>query len=318
MPSPSPSPSSSRGRLAAASLAIVLSLVVFASACGKGKGKGHGDGTGHGDHGGGGQGASIASAARPVGVFVDGKQLATSVDVGAEPRALAELVAGLPPIEGWLALEIVDASGKVHTTMAPAQNQPGKVPALAAGAAGLELGFRTPGATGALVDPVRGVTRLTIKAKGDSGQIAAQVAGGDHGSGDSGGQREHADEPRPAVSADLSIEITGAAGDSVFTGDRFESLPVIKAPSGDTETPGWNLLDVLAAAGVKSPQLVHLTDGEGATLQLEAADFDPARTVLYLKLNRSGVLRFRVFRKTGDTWDVGGELRGITKIHVVK
>ena len=31
---------------------------------------------------------------------------------------------------------------------------------------------------------------------------------------------------------------------------------------------------------------------------------------------RRGALRFRVFRKKGDTWELGGELRGVVKIEL--
>ena len=262
--------------------------------------------------------APVVAAARsvPVAIFIDDREVATSVELGGEPRPLVELIKDAPAAESWLALEAIDSGGKVHTTMTPAKNQAGKVALLAMGKDGVELGFRAIGAKGGLADPVRAVTKVTIKTRSDAGQIAAQV--GEHGSGDSGGKREHADEVRPVASPTMQIAITGARGESVFTGDKLEALPVIKAPAGDTETPGWSLLDVLGAAGIDKPQVVHLTDGEGATLQLGAADFDPAQAVLYLKLNRSGVVRFRVFRKKGETWEVGGELRGITKIHIVK
>ena len=319
-------PSRPRPRRRPRTLAItLLALALALPACGKGKGKGDGSGGGGGGGGGNGRGRSTTTASAPapvqVAIFVDDKQVATKADLGSAPRPLTDVVAGLPPIDAWLALELVDTAGKVHTTMAPAKNQPGKVPALATGSAGVELGFVAPGATGPLVDPVRGVWRVRVIAHGDAGQIAAQAAAqvaGDHGGGDSGGNREHAGEARPPVPADLSIAITGPAGDRTFTAADLEALPVIKAPSGDTETPGWSLVDLLAAAGVTKPQVVHLTDGEGATLQLGADDFDRTKAVLYLKLNRSGVIRFRAFRKTGATWDVTGELRGITKIHVVK
>ena len=263
---------------------------------------------------------ATAAVAAKVAIFVDDKQVASEATLSSAPRPLTELAPGAPALTTWLALEVIDAAGKVHTTMAPARNQAGKVPVLAIGKDGVELGFRAPGATGPLVDPIHAVTRITIKAKGDAGQIAAEVgaAAGEHGGGDSGGKREHADEVRPTASPDLTIEITGAQGASTFTGDKLEALPVIKAPAGDTETPGWSLIDVLATAGITKPQIVHLTDGEGATLRLDTADFDPTKAVLYLKLNRSGVIRFRVFRRVGETWEVGGELRGITKIHVVK
>ncbi|HVV84948.1 MAG TPA: hypothetical protein VHE35_17915 [Kofleriaceae bacterium] len=292
-------------RLAAALLVCVTAA--GAPACGKSKAKAK-------PHA-----AATVPAAVPLAIFVDDQQVASSAELSAEPRPLVEVFPAAPSLDTWLALEAIDASGKAHTTMAPLQTQAGKFPAVAVGADGVELGFRTGGATGPLADPVHEVTRITIKTHGDRGQIAAQVAAeGEHGGGDSAGNREHADEARPAASPDLQIEITGAGGDSVFTGDKLAALPVVHAPSGDTITPGWSLTDLLHAAGVKHPQLVHLTDGEGATLQLAAADFDPAKTVLYLKLNRSGVIRFRVFRKTGETWEVGGELRGITKINIVK
>lgn len=260
--------------------------------------------------------APAARADVALAIFVDDKPVASTANLGGEPRPLTEVVPGAPALAAWLALEAIDASGKVHTTMAPARNQAGKVPVVAVDKDGVWLGYQAGAA--APVDVVRGVTRVTIKAKGDAGQIAAQAGHDDHGGGDSSGNREHAGEARPAVSADLQIAITGVHGDSVFTGDKLAGLPVVKAPSGDTETPGWSLTDVLAAAGIVKPEVVHLTDGEGATLRLDAADFDPAKVVLYLKLNRSGVIRFRVFRKAGETWEVGGELRGITKIHVVK
>lgn len=263
---------------------------------------------------------SATPSAQPLAILVDERQLASTVMLGSEPRPLTELVNSAPPLDTWLALEAIDSVGTVHTTLAPAKNQAGKVPLVALTPDGIALGFRAPGGSGPLVDPVLGVTRLTIKAAGDMGQIAAQVghAASAHGDGDSGGKREHGDEVRPTVGAELKIAITGASGESVFTGDKLEALPVIKAPSGDTETPGWSLVDVLAAVGISKPQIVHLTDGEGATLRLDATDFDPAKVVLYLKLNRQGVIRFRVFRRVGETWEVGGELRGITKIQVIK
>ena len=261
-----------------------------------------------------------AVAAVPVIILVDDREVAASVQLGGEPRPLTELAPGAPALAAWVALEVIDATGKVHTTMTPAKNEAGKVPMLAVGADGVELGFRSAAATGPLADPVRAVSKVTIKTRSDAGQVANQVghAHAHAGEGDSGGGREHGTEARPAPGADLKIAITGARGEWTFTGDKLAVLPVIKAPTGDTETPGWSLFDVLTAAGISRPEVVHLTDGEGATLRLDAKDFDPANVVLYLKLNRSGVIRFRLFRRVGATWEVGGELRGITKIHIVK
>src|SRR5688572_10686004 len=118
------------------------------------------------------RGQPVASAKMPVAIFVDDRQVAGELELGGEPRPIAELVAGAPPLDGWLALEVIDRAGKVHTIMAPARNQPGKLPVLARGADGAELGFRTPCAKGPLADAVRGVTRVTIKTRSDRGQIA--------------------------------------------------------------------------------------------------------------------------------------------------
>ena len=38
----------------------------------------------------------------------------------------------------------------------------------------------------------------------------------------------------------------------------------------------------------------------------------------FVKLNRQGTLRFIVFKKSGDTWTRGGDLRELTRIQVVK
>src|SRR5688500_12062762 len=104
--------------------------------------------------------AALAPAKLPVAVFVDEQQVAGELELGGEPRPLTELVPA-PPLPAWLALEAIDAAGKVHTTMAPARNQPGKVPVLARTADGVALGFRTAGATGPLADAVPRVTRVT-------------------------------------------------------------------------------------------------------------------------------------------------------------
>ncbi len=263
--------------------------------------------------------AATAPAPRPLAVFLDDREVATTAVVGSQPRPLRDAAPGAPAVDAWIGITVVDRAGKVHTTLAPGRNQAGTTPVLVAGKAGVDFGFLADGAaapTGLVVD----VARITIGVKGDAGQIANQVGHppDDRGGGDSGGKREHGDEARPTVSADLRIAISGAGGESVFTGDRLAALPTIKAPSGDTETAGWSLVDVLAAAGITKPKVVHLTDGEGSTLRLDAADFDPTKVILYLKLNRSGVIRFRVFRRVGEAWEVGGELRGITKIHVVE
>jgi hypothetical protein len=38
----------------------------------------------------------------------------------------------------------------------------------------------------------------------------------------------------------------------------------------------------------------------------------------FVKLNRQGSLRFIVFKKEGETWKRGGDLRGLARVEVVK
>ncbi len=268
------------------------------------------------------EGAAGAAPAGPVKVTValDDKVLTEEPTLGA-PRPLAQLVT-LPPLAGWIAIELVDRSGKVHAILAPAQHHAGAVPALGADQDGAVFGLLRGGK---LEQRVTAVTRLTVKTRSDAGKPVTGMDHGGHGDhgggGDSSGGGDHgtggnsADKGvRATPTAALTIEIESAAGTATFTGDKMVGLPEIKAPTGDTETPGWNLIDVLAAAGHADVTSVTLTDEENASLKLEGADLDPAKALLYLKLNRSGVIRFRVFRKAGEVWEVGGELRGIKRI----
>ena len=178
--------------------------------------------------------------------------------------------------------------------------------------------------------PVAHVVKVVIKTQDDRGQAAAEAMaqhtthgdehGAAHGSDDSSGAGGHQgdNKARPVPTSALTIAIKSAAGESVLTGDQLVGLPAITAPVGDMETPGWNLLDVLKVAGLDKARAVNLSDDEGSNLRLEGADFDPAATVLYIKLNRQGQIRFRRYGKKRGAWEMTGELRGISKIAVVK
>jgi hypothetical protein len=282
-------------------LFLVLSLLGCGLGCGKKKS----------------EGAASGEAVKVV-IAVDDKVLTEQVTVSGAPTPIAKLVT-LPDASTWVAVEAIDGAGKVTTMLTPAKNAPGAEPALVNDPRGLTFGWLLQGQ---LAQPLRGVAKVTIKTKGDEGQPIGERdhgegggdsgGGGNHGTGDNGADKG----VRATPTADLKIEVEGPGGASTFTGDKMVGLPEVKAPAGDTETPGWSLTDVLGAAGIKDPKSVTLTDDEGASLKLEGEDFDPAKSVLYLKLNRSGVVRFRRFKKTGDVWDVAGELRGIKKIKV--
>ena len=61
-----------------------------------------------------------------------------------------------------------------------------------------------------------------------------------------------------------------------------------------------------------------LTDGKETALTLEKADLDEKVSVPYVKLNRQGSLRVIVYKKHGDAWQRGGDLRGLAYIEVQK
>lgn len=258
------------------------------------------------------------TAAMPVALFVDDRQVATSATLGATARPLVEVVPGLPDPASWLAVIAIDADGKATTVLAPAKDHAGTPPALAAIDGQVRFGLAKGGQ---LERPVARVAKVIVKTQDDRGAIAAELAaqgGGGHGGGDSAGHRHDGEGERPVPTAELVIAIKGPQGESTFTGDKLVPLPTITAPTGDTETPGWSLVDILAAAGLGGAKAVSLLDSEGAGLRLEGADFDRAATVLYVKMNRGGQLRFRRYTKRGEAWEMTGELRGLSKITVVE
>ena len=258
------------------------------------------------------------AAAVPIALFVDDRQVATSASLSATARPLVEVVPGLPDPASWLAVIAIDADGKATTVLAPAKDHAGTPPALTAADGQVRFGLAKGGQ---LENVVGRVATVIIKTKDDRGAIAAELAAqghGGHGGGDSAGNRHDGEGERPAPTADLVIAIKSATGESTFTGDKLVPLPTITAPTGDTETPGWSLVDILAAAGLGGAKAVSLLDSEGAGLRLEGADFDRAATVLYVKMNRGGQLRFRRYTKRGEAWEMTGELRGLSKITVVE
>jgi len=63
---------------------------------------------------------------------------------------------------------------------------------------------------------------------------------------------------------------------------------------------------------------VRLSGESGSSVTLEKQDLDPKTSVPFVKLNRQGQLRFRVFKKQGESWQPGPDLRGLTKIEVLE
>lgn len=116
---------------------------------------------------------------------------------------------------------------------------------------------------------------------------------------------------------DLKISIKSASGTQTLSGDKLMAVPREPMP-GDKEPRGWTLATVLKTAGITTYEKVLLTDQAGLNLTLEKQDLDPAKSIPFIKLNRQGSLRVKVFRKQGDTWQGTGDLRGLVAIEILK
>lgn len=244
-------------------------------------------------------------------VTLDGKQEAVvdPAKAGAYAPLGHFLPTGAKNIESWGAIDVTLASGETQTIDEPAKKHPGLVAAIVPGNGGIALGFFAPEDLAKKGKPqwqVGPVTEIAVRRPATT----AEEGGKGGGDGEGGGAENEGERPKP------SADLTFLVGDKTFTGDQLAALPTTTAPVGDTDTPGWTLPQVLEAAGVKPTGKVILHGEEDANLILEPADLDPATTVAFIKLNRSGQLRFRLFKKKGATWDIVGELRGIAKIEL--
>lgn len=246
---------------------------------------------------------------KSVALTVDGEQ-AGMVDA-AKAGLWAPLGNFLPPgkqnLETWASIVLEPA----QTIADPARTHPGLVAALYPGKEGIAFGFFAPqdlakkGKPRWSADPITAVNVTTRK---------VEMGGQGGGDGEGGGGED--DGERPALTADTKITVAGPGGDVTVTGDKIAALPTTTAPIGDTETPGWTLLQIIELAGARPSKKVIVYGEESANVILEGDALDPAKASLFIKLNRSGQLRFRAFQKVGQSWDTIGELRGITRIEL--
>ena len=136
--------------------------------------------------------------------------------------------------------------------------------------------------------------------------IRIKVAqGGNRGQNDDGGGAA-------ADPGQLVISVKTAAGASQLTGAQVLALPREPTP-GSPDQKGWRLAALLDAAGVKAFEHLVLRDAGGNNLTLDRADVSDT-SVPFLKLNKQGMLRLKVYKKAGDGWNAAGDLRGLTAI----
>jgi hypothetical protein len=130
------------------------------------------------------------------------------------------------------------------------------------------------------------------------------ASGGNRGQNDDGGGAA-------ADPTKLAVTVKTTAGTTTLTGDKIVALPREPMP-GSPDQRGWRLAALLEAAGVKAYDHLVLADTAGTSLVLDKTDLVDA--IPFVRLNKQGALRFRVFKKTGSGWSSSGDLRGLISI----
>lgn len=137
-----------------------------------------------------------------------------------------------------------------------------------------------------------------------------------------GGRGENEDGHAAADPKDLALKFVVAGKESTLAGPALLAIAREAQPGEDGEAKGWSLLTLLKSAKVPLPtdkpgKRYLLTDAAGMNLTLEPSDFADGISIPFVKLNKQGALRFWVFKKKGEGWAKGADLRGLTSVQVL-
>ncbi|MBL0219816.1 MAG: hypothetical protein IPQ07_38875 [Myxococcales bacterium] len=283
-----------------------LSFVVAVAVLGCGSKSTETQATGSGTGTAAGTGAAVAPASTGTHVFVDDADVATvtAAQVASWPRVDTLVPEAARRLGKWQAIYIKGAKPQVSELNKPFETYRDYVPALFPGEGGkISFGLFDPVELGKKGKPALqedGVLELRIKLAGDTGR-----GENDHGGGS-------ATDP-----AELQLKIKTAKGEQILTGEKLLALPREAMPGGGGDAKGWKLVALLEVAGVKTWDKLLLKDAAGLSLTIEHKDLDD-KTVPFVKLNRQGSLRFRIFKQQGEGWTPSGDLRALTSIEVLK
>ncbi len=282
-------------------LAVALAFVT-ASACDSGKTKSATSGSGSAAAPGSGDAQPVATG---VLIFVDGTQVGTLANDQAAlwPRLDTLIPVSARRLGTWDKLELEGAAAPV-TIEKPSSAYPEFVPALFPGEGG-KPAF-------GMFDPVE-LAKKGAPALAKHALTAVRIT---LAKGTGRGENEHGNTPA-ADPTQLKLAIKSKSGEHIIEGTKLLELPR-EAPPGESEGKGWKLSTLLAQVGVTKYTRLLLTDASGTNLTLEKQDLDEKAAVPFVKLNRQGALRFRVYRKQADTWQAGSDLRGLTRVEVLK
>ena len=246
-----------------------------------------------------------ATADDAVAIYVDAKPVGkiAAKEIGMWPRLDTLVPVSARRLGTWQTIDLRTKAGAAPPIQQPSSSHPDLVPALFPGDKGPAFGMFDPVELAKHGKPaVRqdGITEVRIALAQNSGR----------------GQNEHGDGGGSDPTK-LELTIKTAKGEQVIKGDALLAVPRQPMPGGD-EAKGWPLAQILENAGVKAYKRVRLSGESGSSVTLEKQDLDPKTSVPFVKLNRQGQLRFRVFKKQGDGWQPGPDLRGLTKVEILE
>jgi hypothetical protein len=279
-----------------------LVLLIALAACSKGSDKSRAGAPGSA----GSAGSAAAPVSPNVALFVDDQQVAqvTPEQIAQWPRVDTLVPTAARRLGKWQTVTLEASSPKPIDINQPSATFPELVPALFPGADGAPaFGY---------FDPVelakKGTPQLRQDHLHDVHIKLAQNSGrGENETGDGGG----------ADPAKLELSIKAGKTETKLLGTQLLEMPR-QPPPGDNGGMGWPLKAILEKAGVTKYEKLICSDAKGTNLVLEKQDLDPAGAMPFVKLNRQGSLRFIVFKKNGEAWTRGGDLRDLAKIEVVK
>lgn len=206
----------------------------------------------------------------------------------------------------WQSIAVVRGSqDKPVVIERPSANHPELVPALFPGQGGASFG---------MFDPVE-LAKKGTPALREDGVTEVRLA---LAKGTGRGENDHAGGQSGGDPTKLELQIKAKAGNQTLTGEKLVSFDREPPPGDPDQPPGWKVTTLLERLGVAGYKRLLLTDAKGVSVTLEKQDLDPAKAVPFLKLNRQGVIRFRVYRKQGETWQATSDLRGVASIEVLE
>lgn len=274
-------------------------VLLFALACACKGTKEHGEAPGPG---------TTASAAAPqasagLRIFVDDQQVSQvePAQVASWPRLDTLVPEPARRLGMWQAISF---EGAAPAELArPFETYRDYVPALFPGEdGGISFGMFDPVELGKRGKPAVREDRITaLRVKLDTSGMRGE---NDHG----GGQ---AIDP-----AKVELAFVLPSGTTTLTGDQLLALPREPMPGGGGDAKGWRLQALLDAAGVKTYGRLRLIDAGGTNLTFARAELDATR-VPFIKLNRQGALRFRVYEQQGEGWTSAADLRSLAKVEIL-